>query len=141
MKTFETSGQLRYLGGYKYMVCDTFWIMTDVLGYDVRFKNKLRLEPNGKLTITDSFGFDGGSGPTVDTKSSMRATAVHDAGYCLERAGLIPEKERIKFDAMLRDIAIFDGMWRWRAWSWYWAVRKFAFGSARRQERKELLAP
>ena len=44
------------------------------------------LTMDGLLTINKGYAWDGPSGPTIDTKSFMRGSLVHDALYQLMRA-------------------------------------------------------
>ena len=127
-------GQISYKGHYKYQLVENYDIAIPSLptgGYMVsgrlfHIHGKRFLEIIEKrLWIFQGYAWDGPSGPTIDTKDSMRASLVHDALYQLIREGHLPQAYRKQADILLREIAIEDGMWRWRAWGWYWAVRKF----------------
>ncbi len=88
---------------------------------------------DGDLLIRAGFPCDGPSGPTVDTKSFMRAAFGHDAKYSLMREGLIPQSSRIIADREMRIDNEKDGMGAIRCFYTYWAVRLFA-GYAARQK-------
>ncbi len=118
-----------YLDGYKYQLSRAYSVKTSITGYDIE-TDFIRLEPNGVLTIRAGYAWDGASGPTIDTKSSMRGALVHDAFYQLEREERISQKERAKIDRELHDICVEDGMWGWRADLWLFAVRKFGIFAA-----------
>ena len=45
----------------------------------------IQLTAKGKLTIKRGYAWDGPSGPTIDTKTFMRGSLVHDALYQLMR--------------------------------------------------------
>lgn len=85
---------------------------------------------NNVLTIKKGYCWDGPSGPTWDTLSSMRASLVHDALYQLIRMGMLLPRYREPSDLELQRTGLEDGMWRWRAWAWYKAVSNFAAGAA-----------
>jgi len=113
-----------YKGGYKYVLAETYAVATPITGYDVRTRF-LILTPDGVLIIMKGYAWDGASGPTFDTSTSMRGTLLHDAFYQLERDEMISQDEREKIDRLLRDTCIEDGMWPCRARAWYRAVRLF----------------
>jgi len=87
------------------------------------------------LLIRKYYCWDGPSGVTLDTKTFMRGSLVHDALYQLMREGRLDIKWRDYADKLLRDICIADGMWRFRANYVYWAVSKF--GAKHAQPRKK----
>lgn len=75
---------------------------------------------DGILTIKKHYCWDGASGPTWDTLSSMRGSLVHDALYQLIRMEkLNPWLDRENADKLFYEICLEDGMWGWRAWAWY----------------------
>lgn len=113
-----------YKAGYKYRLEQTYSVQTNILGYEA-CNPFLKISRDGVLTIKSGYAWDGASGPTVDTKTSIRGSLVHDALYQLERENLISLNERKNADKMLRDICIEDGMCSLRAKMWYRAVRLF----------------
>jgi hypothetical protein len=86
---------------------------------------------SGDLMVHKGYGWDGPSGPTIDTKSFMRGSLIHDVYYQLMREGYIPQTSRKAADELLREICREDGMSRVRAWYVYRSVRLFAAGSAK----------
>ena len=94
----------------------------------------LELDPDGTLRIRAGYAWDGASGPTYDSKSSMRASLYHDALYQAERLGLVSIEWRAAIDSMFRRVCLEDGMLAPRAWLWYHAVRIFAKPAATSQE-------
>ena len=60
----------------------------------------------------------------------MRASLVHDALYQLIRMGKLHPSYREAIDNLLYQICLEDGMWKWRAQTWCWAVKKFAHYAA-----------
>ncbi len=77
------------------------------------------------LEVIKGFIWDGPSGPTYDSPSSMRASLIHDVLYSLISKGVLPKDYRKAADREFRRIAIEDDMWRWRAWVWYYSLRVF----------------
>lgn len=86
----------------------------------------VELNKEGALTIKKGYAWDGPSGPTIDTKTFMRGSLVHDALYQLMRAGHLDYKLHRKLaDRLLRRICLQDGMLAFRAWYVYKTVRIF----------------
>lgn len=133
--------KIEYKKGYKYQVHSDCVSRTCITGYNINL-DYIRLEPNGNLTNKKGYAWDGASGPTFDTKSSIRGSAAHDALYQLIRLGYLPPEMRVVADDELARICIEDGMWKLRAKYWETAVHKFGmdniFPSA---ERPVLVAP
>lgn len=120
---------IRYRKGYKYQLAAAVNIQTrlrPLLAINTPF---LALSITGRLLIRPGYAWDGPSGPTFDTKSSMRGSLVHDALYQLLRAELLPASDRALADKELYRLCVEDKMWKWRAKLWLREVRKFA-GSA-----------
>ncbi len=104
------------------------------------------LQADGRLWISRGYAWDGPSGPTLDTKTFMRASLVHDALYQLLREtdfGRPDQRERRRklADDVLLDICIEDGMWKWRARWVYAALRAAGEEAARPKVKKVYEAP
>jgi len=121
--------KLKYKSGYKYQVVEDFYYFI-AMEEDIKTRF-IELDIHGTLTIRAGYAFDGASGPTWDSKETMKASLVHDALYQLMREGHLSQDCRKATDALLRDIGIQEGMWKIRAWTWYYGVRAFAGGAAR----------
>ena len=119
---------IKYKGGYKYQLVETYTVQTVMLGYSARTE-WLRLTPDGLLTIYKGYCWDGPSGPTFDTKNFLRPSLVHDAFYNLIRLELLPMSERFIIDKILQYMCLEDGMSQLRAWYVFKAV-SWAGGSA-----------
>lgn len=94
----------------------------------------------GVLMLLAGYAYDGPSGPTADSKCSMRAAALHDAGYQMIREGLLDRSLKEKFDSMFYELLLADGMGKIRAWLWYRAVKRLGH-SATIRNRDILVAP
>lgn len=122
---------IRYKSGFKYQLHETYTITLPWLaGYPDYSADFLGVHGD-VLTIENGYAWDGASGPTWDSKSSMRASLVHDALYQLMRVGVLPESARWYADETLYVLCVEDGMFKPRAWAWYKAVRLMAGKAAR----------
>lgn len=106
----------------KYRVARDYEHQTDILGCDVKTEY-IDLNPNGLLKIRAKWLYNGPSGPTYDSKDSMRGSAVHDALYYFMQMGLIEMKYRHYADKLLHEILLEDGMSPFLAGIWYTGVR------------------
>lgn len=83
----------------------------------------------GLMTIKKGYRWDGPSGPTVDTASFMRSSAVHDCFFQALRQDLIIHNLREEFfesaNEDLEAISIEDGMLETRAEYVKFSVNKF----------------
>lgn len=120
---------ITYKGGYKYQNLKDYTIQTSVKLDDDIETNYLAMTKDGLLTIKKGYAWDGASGPTIDTKSSMRGSLVHDAFYQLMREELIGKEYRHLADEYLHDICTEDGMIDVRADLWQLAVETFAMAA------------
>ena len=91
------------------------------------------LDGKGQMLLEPNYRWDGASGLTIDTVSCRRAALAHDACYTMlrqRRLGASGETERKLADKWLWDLLLEDGMWRFRAAYWHWAVRRFGASAA-----------
>lgn len=96
------------------------------------FDNKfLKLTTDGFLTIRKGYSWDGPSGPTIDTKSFMKGSLVHDALYQLIREKALPQAARKRADVILKEICLDCDMSKFRASYVYLAVRLFGSFAAK----------
>lgn len=89
------------------------------------------------LTVKEEYAWDGASGPTIDTRTSMRASLIHDALYQVCRTSesdMGPanwRRLRKAADWEFRRILKEDGMFLLRRWVWWGAVRGLGGPAAR----------
>ncbi len=95
------------------------------------------LYPDGLFNIYKGYAWNGASGPTFDTKNSMRGSCAHDALYQLMREGLLNIGNRNDADQLLYTLCVEDGMSKLRAGYWYWAVKNFAKKHTMPSKKKE----
>lgn len=122
---------LFYKGGYKYQSTEDFSCLQNIIipANDIVTK-WITLTKEGKLFIKAGYAWDGPSGPTYDSKNSMRASKVHDALYQLMRMGHLSQDCRDEADLLLDQILKKDKMWAGRRWYWLKGVEWFASGAA-----------
>ena len=81
---------------------------------------------HGTLVIKKGYAWDGCSGPTIDTKNSMKAGLVHDCLYQAMRLGLMSETYKSFADKTFYKILRENKMNIIRAKVWYLGVKLFA---------------
>ena len=116
-------GLIRYrdLRSYGYVLAERAVCETGIrLDVAVTVAGYVHMAVDGTLLVAADYAWDGPSGPALDTPSFMRASLFHDALYQLMRARLLGDRYRAPADALMRRIALEDGMSAARAW-WTWA--------------------
>ncbi len=129
----------RKLRKYKYQLMHDYTIDVEIddLGEDVD-TNFIALTTAGVLTVKNRYAWDGPSGPTIDTRSFMRGSLVHDVLYQLMRGKYLDYKKHRKYaDELLKNICLKDGMLKFRAWYVYKIVRMFGEKNARPSEEPQ----
>jgi len=125
--------KIHYRGGYKYQLDFSYSVRTPICPTKDVHCEFVSLTRDGLLTVEEGYAWDGASGPTIDTASSMRGSLVHDALYQLMRQNLLPHTCRPAADDMLFNLCVEDGMFRWRAWLWRKMVGEFADPASRHE--------
>lgn len=136
-----TTTCIKYWSGYKYQLAEDFQIQTNIRPPAVISHLYFNMTTDGLLTVKAGYAWDGASGPTFDTKSSMRGALVHDVLWQMLRLDLLPESDRPATNAELRRICVLDEMLSWRAAAWEWAVGKFGKNWTGKGEEPVLIAP
>lgn len=133
---------IRYSEGYKYQLEALYACETPVTGTLIE-DDLFTLYESGLLVIRRGFAWDGASGPTFDSKSSMRASLVHDVFcICMRDGRLSYEKWQDTVNEFFRQQCIEDGMWHWRAGLWHAAVELADAGNPDQgRDRVVLTAP
>lgn len=128
--------KIYYKSGYKYQLDADYWLQVDILiGPEFERGNYyVNLRPITKggcmLRVRAGYAWDGPSGPTIDTKTFMRGSLVHDALYQLIREGYLDPSYRKYADNLLKEICREDGMSWLRAQWVYLGVSKFGSDAA-----------
>ncbi len=107
--------RIKYKSGYKYQLTEEYTHIIDLP--DVLQGDWIKVVA-GMMCISKGYAWDGASGPTIDSESSMRASLVHDALYQLMREKKIPTLLRKYADTIFYDLCLEDGMGRIRATLW-----------------------
>ena len=118
---------IRYREGYKYQLAEDFRIKTPIIGESIRH-DYFQLYKNGNLLVKKGYAWDGASGPTFDTESSISSSAEHDA-LCkmLRNLSLDYDKWQDKVNEFFRERCEENGMNPLRARIWHAGVE---FGDA-----------
>ena len=125
----KVSKEITYQAGYKYQLYTPYTHNIDI-GNTEGFDNRFFTWTGNYLTIKAGYAWDGPSGLTFDTNTFMRGSLVHDAMYQLMRMGEMGSFYRKDADDILREICLQDGMWSFRAWYVWKAVRSCGEDSA-----------
>ncbi|AXR59861.1 DUF1353 domain-containing protein [Leptospira mayottensis] len=130
------------LKNYKYQLVKPYSFQTTILTNTPiqieipRARVFVNLNQEGLLDINAGYAWDGPSGPTIDTKTFIRASLVHDALYQLMREEKL---DRIKYredaDQLLKRICLEDGMNSFRAAYVYKFVRWFGKSSTKPKDK------
>lgn len=119
------SKKIYYKKGYKYQLHSPYHMNIQIIpAHDIDTKF-ISLSMEGNLLIKAGYAWDGPSGPSIDTSSFMRGSLVHDALYQLIANRLLKRGDRERADKLLKRICLEDGMFSFRAWYVYKAVRKY----------------
>ncbi len=128
----------RDLPKWKYQLLHDWYTATNMVGFNI--KNPMfTLRPDGFLEVKRGYAWDGPSGPTIDTKTFMRASVVHDVLYQCLREGKLPPSKRKLADQELVRYAKMDGMNPIRRSYAFWSLRVFA-GRAAKLKTKPMKA-
>ena len=93
--------------------------------YDETLDGSLYTISERQLTAFRGFQWDGATGPTLQPKSSVRATLVHDVMCAAIARGILLGESRANADLIFREILKEDGMSKVRSSVWYLMVDTF----------------
>lgn len=134
----DTQACYRKLRHYKYQLVQDYTLSIEIEREEGIATDFIDLTTAGDLTVKVRYAWDGPSGPTIDTKSFMRGSLVHDALYQLMREKYLDYREDREYaDDLLKKICLEDGMSRFRAWYVHQALRMFGEKSARPGPKSE----
>jgi len=122
---------LHYRKGYKYQLAESYYINTRVYPDETIHTDFLSLYRSGLMIIHKGYAWDGASGPTIDTESTMAGSLVHDALYQLMRLELIPRTFRWLADRLMQRIMLSEGMHWFRNKYFFAGVKWFGDASTR----------
>lgn len=111
--------QIYYKEGYKYQLTRDYSVYTGIFPKEDIVYSFFTITTDGWLHVFSGYAWDGASGPTWDTKSSMRPSLVHDC-FCqaakerkLDYATYSP-----LYNELFHNMCIEDGMFKLRAAIW-----------------------
>ncbi len=134
MSEAAEGGEIRYrkLSSYKYQLWESYNRHIDLRPEQDIDTPYVALSGDGRLTVKQSYAWDGPSGPAIDTKTFLRASLVHDALYQMMREELLDHRvHRKRADDLLKTMCLEDGMFVFRAWYAHLALRLFGGRNAR----------
>lgn len=132
---------ISYSDGFKYQTrsdSELFVGVAFALKEDIVSK-WITLTADGWLFIKHGYAWDGSSGPTFDTRNTMRGSLVHDALYELIRKEFLPPSAKSIADQLYYDYLITDGVWKMRAKWHYVGTRWKGKSSTLPSHKKEIL--
>ncbi|MDE2389868.1 MAG: hypothetical protein KGN35_12465, partial [Betaproteobacteria bacterium] len=106
----DRSPVLVYKAGYKYQLQQPYFIQTPLRPESYVSNGWVSLDIDGKMIFMPAYAWDGVTGGP-DTPGGMAASLMHDGGYQLLRAGLLPPEAKDVLDRHLADIMEADGVW------------------------------
>lgn len=115
--------KIHYKAGYKYQFTRDYSCYTGImLPHDI-VRDFYTLTADGWCHIKKGYAWDGPSGPTLDTKDSLRASAIHDC-YCQAAKDRLIDYDTFspQYHQVFKDICLEDEMCSPRAWVWHHAV-------------------
>lgn len=132
---------IRYIkGNFKYALIDGFTFRTKIMVPKPIFTYFIDVIPNGDssmCTVRQGYGWDGASGPAIDTPNIIVPSLAHDIKYELMRKELIEQEWRAVADIELREDCISRGMSQFRADYIYDGVKSFAEYAADPKNRRK----
>jgi len=131
-----------YRSGYKYQLAADLFLQTTLRPPQPILTDYICLGCDGLMLLKKGYCSDGPSGPTIDTRSSIRWAFGHDGLYQLIRLGHLPAELRKECDRNAYAGWVADGMWKWRAKLWLRELNKFGGPAADPKNIKRVhLAP
>ena len=119
----------RRLPHYKYQTCETLVFLTDICPNEDIIHPYFTIQKDGMVTVNAGYSYDGASGPSIDTKSFMRGSLIHDVFFQAHQFRLgLPIDWMPKANDLLIRICKEDGMSSIRCWWVHKAVTMFGRG-------------
>lgn len=137
MSVIKESETIKYSKGHKYQLKRDAWFQTSITGY-AGHTGYVEIKIDGRVLVLAGYAWDGPSGPTIDTKSSMRGSLLHDALYQLIRFEILPRKYRQNADCEAFRRWLTDKMWKIRAWIWKKTLKKHAAAAAHPDHKRKI---
>jgi hypothetical protein len=134
--------QMKYKQGFKYQLVEDETFTTRIFVNEKITTDFIQLRRGGMLTVKSGYAWDGPSGPTIDTRNSLRGSLFHDAAYQLLRQELLPARWREEIDEQFGKFLRQDGMSSIRSYWWVRELKNFGGSAAApRNVKSVLIAP
>ena len=124
-QTNPMSENLFYKDGYKAQVVEEFTTMTCIKPEWDIVTQFYSIETTGLMTIRAGYAFDFATG-AFDTKTIIKASAIHDVGCQAIVDGLLDRKHKKQVDLQFKIECQKDGMHPFRVWYTFKAVDKYS---------------
>ena len=133
---------IKYTKGWKYQLAETISVKTPVTGYHIH-NDYFHLCPDGTLEVFKGYAWDGASGPTWDTKSSIFPSLVHDVFcQCMRAKSISYADWQDIINKLFKEHCIACGMLEFRAAAWHFGVEVGDAGNPDQgPDRQVLTAP
>lgn len=132
--------EILYYTGLKYQLAQGYTCATPITGSHI-VDEYYELREDGTLIVYKGYAWDGASGPTYDSKSSMRASLVHDVFCQMMRAEQLSyDLWQDKVNLLFEHHCIEDQMWPLRAKLWYRAVEFAEAGNPEQGPDRKVLS-
>lgn len=113
------SDKIHFKAGYKYQLTSPYSVQTGICPPATIDYPYWTLHDDGLLEVSAGFAWDGASGPTFDTKSSMRPSLVHDCFCQMAKDRRLDYKTYAPlYNELFEKMCVEDGMWKMRAALW-----------------------
>lgn len=115
-----------YRDGYKYQLAANYHVQTTLRPPAPIVTAWITLDRDGLLTILAGYAWDGASGPTLDGKSAVMPSLIHDVLYQLIGLGFLDARTVKPYaDDLFGRLLEQCGMPWWRRGPWHAAVKWF----------------
>ena len=107
---------MKYRKGFKYQLAEAEMFHTEFTADKDIVTKFCTLFADGIMVLQEGFAWDGPSGPVLDRKTNMKASALHDALYRMMRRGDIDYRRWREADLEFAKQLKLDGAWSITIW-------------------------
>ena len=129
---------VKYQDGYKNFLCESYKDKVAIYPGKGIKTDYGSLDEKGNVEIYRKFVWDGCSGPTITTKTTIRGGLLHDFLYRLMKHGLLGSSWREQADKEFKIRLLEDRCNRFRAWYFHFSVVAFGVSSINPKNRKKV---
>lgn len=113
------AARIHFKAGYKYQLTRDYSVQTGIRPPADIVYPFFTITADGWLLVKAGYAWDGASGPTFDSASSMRPSLVHDCFCQAAKDRRLDYKEFApQYNQLFRAMCVEDGMWPLRADIW-----------------------